>query len=333
MSARSSFFKASSEPTCELDVIDNENFESGIDSENFNKCRRSINWKHWLRETLVEDEEDSGLEEGDSDSEDDEDYFVDEDSYLEEVNVDMTDYHFNIDAEVEWVRHSNSGQQQDHDPIPLPYFDKEMEELKQFNKHAFEWLAKIPAHSWSRSHFSGRAKSDILLNNLCEYFNGKILDARDAPIITALEYIREYLMRRMVNVIAVINKTDGPLTPSINKLLKVAMDKANKYTVGFNEGKSMRSTNVAADTRKRPSDAGNAPANKKQSTTSSNAAQKQKKNGKRCNMRILKSLNPTTNNLNNKVYKTIKVGSSIGYEMRGKEIDVRRIIGDEIVNQ
>ncbi|GKA23420.1 mutator type transposase [Tanacetum coccineum] len=122
----------------------------------------------------------------------------------------------------------------------VPYFDRAMEELKEFNKEAFEWLAKIPAHSWSRSHFSGRAKSDILLNNLCECFNGKILDARDAPIITALEYIREYLMRRMVNVIVVINKTDGPLTPSATKLLKVAMDKANKYTIGFNGGKSMR---------------------------------------------------------------------------------------------
>ncbi|GJX82605.1 hypothetical protein Tco_0332086 [Tanacetum coccineum] len=44
---------------------------------------------------------------------------------------------------------------------------------------------------------------------------------------------------------------------------------------------SQRSTNVAADTRKRPSDAGNEPANKKQSTTSLNVAQKQKKNGKR----------------------------------------------------
>ncbi|GKC71898.1 mutator type transposase [Tanacetum coccineum] len=122
----------------------------------------------------------------------------------------------------------------------VPYFDRAMEELKQFNKEAFEWLAKIPPHTWSKSHFSGRAKSDILLNNLCECFNGKILDAMDAPIITALEYIREYLMRRMVNVIAVINKTDGPLTPSTTKLLKVAMDKANKYTVGFNGGKSMR---------------------------------------------------------------------------------------------
>ncbi|GKB78322.1 hypothetical protein Tco_0945217 [Tanacetum coccineum] len=101
-------------------------------------------------------------------------------------------------------------------------------------------------------------------------------------------------MRRMVNVIAVIKKTYGPLTPSATKLLKVAMDKANKYTVGFNGGKSMRSckvhkdpmnatststsqisTNVAASTRKRPFDAGTtpstAPAKKKQATRSSNA--------------------------------------------------------------
>ncbi|GJT38191.1 mutator type transposase [Tanacetum coccineum] len=82
----------------------------------------------------------------------------------------------------------------------VPYFDRAMEELKQFNKEAFEWLAKIPPHTWSRSHFSGRAKSDILLNNLCECFN------------------------------------DGPLTPSATKLLKIAMDRANNYTVGWNGG-------------------------------------------------------------------------------------------------
>ncbi|GKC60913.1 hypothetical protein Tco_1088511 [Tanacetum coccineum] len=82
----------------------------------------------------------------------------------------------------------------------VPYFDRAMEELKQFNKEAFEWLAKIPPYTWSRSHFLGRAKSDILLNNLCECFN------------------------------------DGPLTPSATKLLKIAMDRANNYTVGWNGG-------------------------------------------------------------------------------------------------
>ncbi|GJT19244.1 hypothetical protein Tco_0877950 [Tanacetum coccineum] len=69
-------------------------------------------------EIVVEDEEDSGTEEDDSDSEDDEDYFFDEETYLEEVNVDMADYHFNIDADVEWVRHSESGQEHVNDPNP-----------------------------------------------------------------------------------------------------------------------------------------------------------------------------------------------------------------------
>ncbi|GKD47612.1 zinc finger, SWIM-type containing protein [Tanacetum coccineum] len=69
-------------------------------------------------ETVAEDKEDSSTKEGDSDSDDDEDYFVDKDTYLEEVNVDMVDYHFNIDVEVEWVRHSSSGQEHDHDLIP-----------------------------------------------------------------------------------------------------------------------------------------------------------------------------------------------------------------------
>ncbi|GJY39842.1 ribonuclease H-like domain-containing protein [Tanacetum coccineum] len=40
----------------------------------------------------------------------------------------------------------------------------------------------------------------------------------------------------MVNVIAVIKKTDGPLTPSATKLLKIAMDRANNCTVAFNGG-------------------------------------------------------------------------------------------------
>ncbi|GKD75678.1 crooked neck-like protein 1, partial [Tanacetum coccineum] len=37
-----------------------------------------------------------------------------------------------------------------------------------------------------------RAKSDLLLNNICEAFNGKIVGGKDKPVITLLEYIREY---------------------------------------------------------------------------------------------------------------------------------------------
>ncbi|GJV54814.1 mutator type transposase [Tanacetum coccineum] len=79
-------------------------------------------------------------------------------------------------------------------------FDKHMEKLKDFNKDAYEWLKKIPPQHWSRSHFSGRAHCDVLLNNMCEVFNRQLIDGRDKPIITCLEFIREYLMKRIVNV-------------------------------------------------------------------------------------------------------------------------------------
>ncbi|GKB45577.1 hypothetical protein Tco_0896330 [Tanacetum coccineum] len=120
-------------------------------------------------------------------------------------------------------------------------FEKCMLKLKTINPKAHEWLNKIPAKHWAISHFSGKAKSDLLLNNICEVFNGKIVRGRDKLVITLLEYIREYCMKRIVNVKGVIYKCTGPLTPnatrimeSIKKeahLIKVRWNRANKYQV------------------------------------------------------------------------------------------------------
>ncbi|GKF25120.1 mutator type transposase [Tanacetum coccineum] len=54
------------------------------------------------------------------------------------------------------------------------------------------------------------------------------LDGRDKPIITCLEYIREYLMKRIVNVQKVQDKCDGPLTPSTAKIFKLIVRAAAK---------------------------------------------------------------------------------------------------------
>ncbi|KAI3717672.1 hypothetical protein L1987_69436 [Smallanthus sonchifolius] len=51
-----------------------------------------------------------------------------------------------------------------------------------------EWLNQIEAVHWARSYFTGRAKTDVLLNNICEVFNARLVDGRDKPIITALEF-------------------------------------------------------------------------------------------------------------------------------------------------
>ncbi|GJT57272.1 mutator type transposase [Tanacetum coccineum] len=113
-------------------------------------------------------------------------------------------------------------------------FDKRMEEMKNHNLEAYEWLRKIPPQHWARSHFTGRAKSNILLNNLCEVLNRQLLDGRDKPIITCLEYIREYLMKRIVNVQKVQDKCDGPLTPSTAKIFKLIVRAAAKLKVEWN---------------------------------------------------------------------------------------------------
>ncbi|GKA30832.1 hypothetical protein Tco_0717137, partial [Tanacetum coccineum] len=74
------------------------------------------------------------------------------------------------------------------------YFDKAMDELKAYNIKAYEW-----------------ANCDLLINNICEVFNRQLLEARDSPIISALEYTREYLMKRIVFVQKVIEKSQGTL--------------------------------------------------------------------------------------------------------------------------
>ncbi|GJY24861.1 hypothetical protein Tco_0398519 [Tanacetum coccineum] len=80
-----------------------------------------------------------------------------------------------------------------------------------------------------------RSKSDLLLNNICEVFNGKIVGGRDKPAITLLEYIREYCMKRIMNVQGVIDKCTGPLTPTATKIIEYIKKKAHLMKVQWNE--------------------------------------------------------------------------------------------------
>ncbi|KAD3337143.1 hypothetical protein E3N88_32663 [Mikania micrantha] len=124
----------------------------------------------------------------------------------------------------------------------VEYFTKKMEELKEMNEGCYKWLSQIPPVHWTRSHFTGRAKSDVLLNNLCEVFNSRLVDGRDKPIITALEFVREYLMKRIVNVGKLIKKSDGLLTPTVTKKFEIIKKQAAKLTVKWNGGSKYQVT-------------------------------------------------------------------------------------------
>ncbi|MFS7907693.1 hypothetical protein Hanom_Chr01g00074331 [Helianthus anomalus] len=76
----------------------------------------------------------------------------------------------------------------------------------------------------------------MLLNNMCEVYNAKIVEGRDRPIISALEYIREYLMRRIVTVLNVIDRSEGLLTPWATEQFEIIKKEATFYHVQWNGG-------------------------------------------------------------------------------------------------
>ncbi|GKB35969.1 hypothetical protein Tco_0880911 [Tanacetum coccineum] len=64
----------------------------------------------------------------------------------------------------------------------------------------------------------------------------KLVDVRDRPIINTLEYAREYLMKRIVLVKQVIDRSDGLLTPTDTRLFNVVKAKASECIANFNGG-------------------------------------------------------------------------------------------------
>ncbi|CAI9302964.1 unnamed protein product [Lactuca saligna] len=129
----------------------------------------------------------------------------------------------------------------------IPEFEHCMKEFSNYDKEACEWLRKIPPKHWARSHFTGRAISDILLNNLCEVFNSKIIKGRDKPIIGCLEYIRQYLMKRICHVMKVMDKAKGPLTPTATTILDINKFHASHYIARWNGGEKYQVTRAWQD--------------------------------------------------------------------------------------
>lgn len=98
-----------------------------------------------------------------------------------------------------------------------------MEQMKEENKNAYDWISKLAAHFWTRSHFGTEPKCDILINNICESFNAKILNARNLPIIGMLEWLRIYMTTRMRDRREWMRKHDWEVCPRI-------MERIEKYT-------------------------------------------------------------------------------------------------------
>ena len=76
-------------------------------------------------------------------------------------------------------------------------FERCMQYIRDLDEKAYEYLANISPTQWTRSHFTPRALTDYLVNNLSESFNAMILKSRDKPILAMLDWIRVRLMTRL----------------------------------------------------------------------------------------------------------------------------------------
>ena len=65
-------------------------------------------------------------------------------------------------------------------------FEEAMEQLKKQCEPAWEWLSKIPVHTWARWAMDTNCQTDLVNNNLSEVFNKYINDVRNKPIVTML---------------------------------------------------------------------------------------------------------------------------------------------------
>ncbi|XP_075645374.1 uncharacterized protein LOC142616396 [Castanea sativa] len=99
-------------------------------------------------------------------------------------------------------------------------FETRMQELKDLNIKAWEYLADINPAQWSKSHFSSRTLCDCLANNLSEPFNSMILEARDKPILAMLEWIRVRLMTKLYKKMKHIEKYTRNVCPNIQDKLE-----------------------------------------------------------------------------------------------------------------
>ncbi|XP_030959190.1 uncharacterized protein LOC115981155 [Quercus lobata] len=99
-------------------------------------------------------------------------------------------------------------------------FERCMQYIRDLDEKTYEYLANIAPAQWTRSHFTPRALTDCLVNNLSESFNAMILNSRDKSILAMLEWIRVRLMTRLYTKREGIQKYAGKLCPSIQDRLE-----------------------------------------------------------------------------------------------------------------
>lgn len=115
-------------------------------------------------------------------------------------------------------------------------WEQHMNDLKKIDPKCWEWLMGIPTKFWCKHAFSFYPKCDIVMNNLAEAFNSTILTARDKPIITMVEWIRNYLMDRMVKQTRKLQRWQHRLMPKPRDRLNLQIEASSNWLPSWSKG-------------------------------------------------------------------------------------------------
>ncbi|XP_019173819.1 PREDICTED: uncharacterized protein LOC109169391 [Ipomoea nil] len=111
----------------------------------------------------------------------------------------------------------------------LNAFNVDLSKFRGLDEDAYQWLGEKSPTEWSRSHFSTHSHCDMLVNNICESWNGSIRDARDKPIIECLEILRKMLMGKFFEKKQKAAERKSLICPAIVRKLKKIEKEAAKY--------------------------------------------------------------------------------------------------------
>ncbi|XP_017416406.1 uncharacterized protein LOC108327185 [Vigna angularis] len=99
-------------------------------------------------------------------------------------------------------------------------WENEMRSIKEVNQDVLQHLISIPP----RSRFTSTTQCDTLVNNMSEAFNSVLVNTRTKPIITMLEEIRLYMMKRWATNRSRVTSFKSSICPKIlSRLQKEAL--------------------------------------------------------------------------------------------------------------
>ncbi|XP_061353582.1 uncharacterized protein LOC133298332 [Gastrolobium bilobum] len=112
----------------------------------------------------------------------------------------------------------------------VPQFQQCMARLKVKNEAAWKYLDGIQPSSWVKAYFRHWPKCDNIINNMAEVWNAKIVGYRSKSIITLLEELRCYIMRRMAAHQRVLGTVRGKIASAQQLKLDQLKVLSNSWT-------------------------------------------------------------------------------------------------------